>query len=332
MSKKRVEVFVVTNIEKIDPNKLQKKPYIGIHAGSDFSDEKLGYLSDNYGDNISSKNNNYCELTALYWIWKNRPDAQIVGITHYRRFFYKYNVFLNIQRVLNERDILNYLDKYDILIPNKEYFSGLTVEEQYERSHISTNNLIVCRNIIKVKYPDYLSSFDKVMKRKYMYCYNMFIAKKEIFDQYMEWLFSILFEAEQKIDLSTYKDLSEEERKYQERVYGFLAERLFNVWLCKNSKFKCKEIMILESKKNKDTGEWEDIGITRKSFIKKAITDMKLGGNYNLSYKSVNILQSAKQRRKKLVERITSNKPTIQLIEPNGTTKIRDREDVNTMK
>ena len=30
----------------------------------------LGYIPDNTGENISAKNPNYCELTALYWAGK----------------------------------------------------------------------------------------------------------------------------------------------------------------------------------------------------------------------------------------------------------------------
>ena len=67
--------------------------YIPIHCGkSIYIDTEQGYLpelGDNTGDNISWKNRYYCELTGLYWIWKNdksQPD-DIVGIEHYRRYF-----------------------------------------------------------------------------------------------------------------------------------------------------------------------------------------------------------------------------------------------------
>lgn len=43
--------------------------YIPLQVGAE-GKESLGYLADNTGDNISSKNANYCELTGLYWFGK----------------------------------------------------------------------------------------------------------------------------------------------------------------------------------------------------------------------------------------------------------------------
>jgi HPr kinase/phosphorylase len=52
----------------------------------------------------------------------------------------------------------------------------------------------------------------------------MFISNKKLFNEYYNWLFDILFELESRIDISEYDD-------YNKRIYGFLSERLFNVWL-----------------------------------------------------------------------------------------------------
>ena len=67
-------------------NLPQKEGYVPIQVGSQLHDD-LGYLKDNQGDNISIKNPNYCELTGLYYIWKN-TNSDIIGLTHYRRYFF----------------------------------------------------------------------------------------------------------------------------------------------------------------------------------------------------------------------------------------------------
>ncbi|UNT93779.1 DUF4422 domain-containing protein [Allobaculum sp. Allo2] len=51
--------------------------------------EYLGYLRDNTKDNIASKNKSWCELTGLYWIWKNDTESDWISISHYRRYFGK---------------------------------------------------------------------------------------------------------------------------------------------------------------------------------------------------------------------------------------------------
>lgn len=44
--------------------------FLPIQVGKALSNIDLGIQGDNTGDNISSKNPNYCELTAHYWYWK----------------------------------------------------------------------------------------------------------------------------------------------------------------------------------------------------------------------------------------------------------------------
>ena len=58
-----------------------------IQVGAALSREHMqGMLHDDEGIHISEKNRSYCELTAIYWAWKNL-EADYYGLFHYRRYF-----------------------------------------------------------------------------------------------------------------------------------------------------------------------------------------------------------------------------------------------------
>lgn len=79
------KVFVITHKECEIP-KVEGQ-YILLVGAENKSEAIKCDFRDNTGENISEKNKNYCELTGVYWIWKN-VDADIIGLCHYRRFFY----------------------------------------------------------------------------------------------------------------------------------------------------------------------------------------------------------------------------------------------------
>lgn len=180
------------------------------------------YLGDDTGESISEKNGSFCELTALYWAWKNLP-CDYIGLCHYRRYFRKTGRQKGLLSTLKKADYKALLIKYDILVPQKRHYYIETVKSHYEHAH-NKRDLVIVENIIRNKYPEYMQAFAQVMKQRSLYITNMAVMRFDLFSSYCEWLFSILFEAERKIDVSNY-DL------YQKRVFGFLAERLFNVWL-----------------------------------------------------------------------------------------------------
>ena len=100
---KNIKIYVAAHKEANFP---KDKIYVPIQVGAE-GKKDLGYVRDNTGDNIAKKNANYCELTALYWIWKNICNVTNVGICHYRRYFAK-NIWSN-----NER---KFIDKETIMI------------------------------------------------------------------------------------------------------------------------------------------------------------------------------------------------------------------------
>lgn len=178
-------------------------------------------LSDNTGENISKKNPNYCELTALYWIWKNRVDEDYIGLCHYRRYFYK-TIFHRKPMIYNK--CLKYMDRYDIILPYPKAWIGKTVAGWYIYDEGKQSELDVLREVVSDKYPDYLEAYDETMNAYEAFYYNMFFMPRELMDRYCTWLFDILFEVEKRINLEGYTPK-------QARIFGYLSERLFNVWV-----------------------------------------------------------------------------------------------------
>lgn len=212
-------VYVITHKETKIP---AIDGYVPLLAGAINHDTDYGYLVDSQGDNISSKNSNYCELTGLYWIWKNTDD-DYVGLVHYRRFF---SCSLGKEDYLNEKDIRRILKKYDVILPIKQPIKT-NAREQYSSCGYD-RDLDLLRDSIEELYPEYVDSFDRVMNSHNLYLFNMMITSREILCDYCEWLFGILLNLEPKVDISGYTD-------YQKRIYGFMSERLLNVYFDHNN-------------------------------------------------------------------------------------------------
>lgn len=190
--------------------------------------DSLGFLADNAGENISEKNPNFCELTGLYWIWKNRSD-EYKGLVHYRRYFEKCG------KKLDDGEIKSILKDYDIILPKIEYLRESAWEELPKHSG-REKDLINLKKVIGELYPDYLPAFDTVMSGNTLHLYNMMIAPEKVFNAYCEWLFDILFALEPMTDMSDYSD-------YEKRVFGFLSERMLNVWVLHND-LKVKSLKV----------------------------------------------------------------------------------------
>lgn len=203
--------------------------YLPLHVGAegkkdkDGNDLDLGYVKDNTGDNISNLNPNFCELTGLYWAWKNL-DTDFIGLAHYRRHFSMKIKGKNLfSSVLTYKELSPYLDKVKVFTPNKRKYYIETLYSHYEHTHYS-NQLDETRKIISKKYPEYIASYDEVIDHKYGYMFNMMIMNKKFLNDYCSWLFDILFEFGKQIDMP---ELS----SFQGRFYGRISEIIFNVWL-----------------------------------------------------------------------------------------------------
>ena len=215
----KVHVYVAHSIsdKKIDRNNEFRNFEIPIQVGAALTNTEMFPTRDSQGDNISEKNLQYCELTALYWIWKH-DNAQYAGLSHYRRRF----------KISEEQ--AEYLISSDIdVIVTVPVLNFAGVRQQYCNDH-DEKDWAVMLEAIKEIHPEYVSTAESVQNGIYYYAYNMFIARKEILNNYCEWLFPILFYCEKKIGMKT--------DSYQNRYIGFLAERLLTIYFTHNKQYK----------------------------------------------------------------------------------------------
>lgn len=214
--KQDLHIYVVRSV--FDRQLKEKMPEhtfeIQIQAGAALTDQRIAYVTDHTGENISEKNRQFCELTALYWIWKH-DHAKYIGISHYRRRF---------QLDEKEADMLVRSDVDAVLtVP---VINLPDVKSQYSKDHDSRDWNIMLQAIQELA-PEYMETADSIQNGIYYYAYNMFIARKELLNVYCSWLFPILFYCENKI--------GQKEDRYQNRYVGFLAERLLTIFFKHNS-------------------------------------------------------------------------------------------------
>ena len=224
--------------------------------------DRFSSLRDNVADNIADRNGTYSENTAFYWVWKNRPSAQ-VGFFHYRRF------------LIPPRSTPWFLDNtdrsYADLLPQGRgnYASGYIIKPERMYAHLADQNtslndgfseLLKTSDVILPKhnqlpetgfigqyaachplYPFFdllglMAREDRSLaKRAYeffafhprAYWNNLFVMPWDGFAAYCDFLFYHFFRLEQRLQLP--------DNPYQKRVYAFLSERLLNFWIYENS-------------------------------------------------------------------------------------------------
>ena len=184
-----------------------------VHAGSYGSDVKLAKLSDDFSGGISDRNGNYSELTVTYWAWKTR-SAAYKGLCHYRRWLQ-----------LTESNIGWILEnEIDVILP-LPYLCKLDASEQYGR-YIQADDMACLLEVVFEIYPDKVTEIREILGKNYLYNHNIVIAKEAVFDQYCEFLFSILFEVE--------KRMQKKGIDRQDRYLGYLGEVLTSIYFVMN--------------------------------------------------------------------------------------------------
>ena len=217
-----IKILIATHKNSRMPNSM---PYCPIQVGAALHEPLSiqGILRDDQGDSISRKNPNYCELTVLYWGWKNL-SSDYLGLVHYRRYF----AGVRRQgdkwaRIATRNDLEQALKACPVILPKKRRYWIETTYDQYVHAH-NAQDLDKTREILARKYPDYLPAFDQVMKSTSGHRFNMFVMRRDLLDRYCSWLFDVLFTLEAELDISSYSP-------NDARVFGFVSERLLDVWV-----------------------------------------------------------------------------------------------------
>ena len=245
---RRARVWIVVATHK--PYAMPKdKMYIPLHVGAELTVNEFGepadfgFQKDNTGDNISERNPQFCELTGLYWAWKNL-QSDYKGLVHYRRHFrsissgMKHPSSDKFDSVLKYREIRRLLGQYSVIVPRKRRYYIETLRQHYEHNHF-IDELDTARDIMLEKYPEYELAYEKAINRTWGYMFNMMILRSDLMDEYCTWLFDILFE------LCDQMKLSDDKTAFEARFPGRVSERLFNVWLeyqIENGRISSEEI------------------------------------------------------------------------------------------
>lgn len=196
----------------IQTDSYNRKDYEkGIQVGAALTDKRLEECAyrDNEGENISLRNRQFCEETALYWIWKNARE-DIVGLVHYRRHFL-------LPDNWKERMLFN---RIDVILPTPLYVAP-SVGENYRFRHNCEDWDYLMEYLKNNHEAEYSIAKDFFSESIFSPC-NMFVMRKEVLDEFCEWLFPILF--------AVAEHCGKKDDAYQNRYPAFMGERLLSLY------------------------------------------------------------------------------------------------------
>lgn len=206
--------------------------YVGLAANSAPS----GALTDIVHGAPGLDNSRWCELTAIYKIWKEGPVSEAVGFCHYRRLFDFHDPDSRVREIgiprADVRQRLAHLAPTDDLIADCGDNWVMTVFPRPDRVSIwdgycgahNVNDYCRVINIIGRRHR-YLAPFiTQQFGTNAMYSNNLFVAPWPLFAELCELWFDVLGEFERATPAGR-------SHAYQNREIGFLSERILDLWL-----------------------------------------------------------------------------------------------------
>lgn len=248
LNNNNLDIFVCSHKQYESP--VHNEVYKTLSLGNNTELYGDNIIRDDTGDNISDMNPFYCELSGLYWIWKNYDIKEYIGFCHYRRYF---DFFDKLPKDIED---------YDIILPIPLSINT-TVYEHYTEYH-NGDDLKLVYDIMIEKYNVPKEIANEILNnRTYMSFFNMFICNRTFFNKYCEFIFGILDDYLKYHNISNINDVYQmvEENidnylknfypnntiSYQSRIGGYLSERLFNVFVAlKNPKIKYFNVLMIK--------------------------------------------------------------------------------------
>jgi hypothetical protein len=252
-------IYIVSHLRLKRPfDKDFRVIYVGPLSGPSSPDD-FAVTDAIQSPHMADKNKSFCELTALYQMLNLHAPSkdELIGLVHYRRPFVQGPKWLcriirttqksKFTRGISNALLANYtltqskaavlLKDHDVIVPVPVHLKT-SVEERYMQMHVASD-WEKLKRIIEVQQPGYLAAFEQLANGRSMYLYNMFVGRTELMHRYAKWLFPILESLETQIDIS-------DRDTFQKRVFGFLAERLFNVFLIKHTELKVLHLPVVQ--------------------------------------------------------------------------------------
>lgn len=158
-----------------------------VQVGAALTERRITELHDNSGDNISLRNSLYGELTAAYWMSRNEKH-NITGLFHYRR----------VLEVSGEQLSLLQDKTADVILP-LPFVCFPDTSGQYGR-YLTKEDTDIMLSALKESDHDFYGRAEKALSGKLLYNYNMMIARKEVYEDYCNWMFPLLFEIEERCE------------------------------------------------------------------------------------------------------------------------------------
>lgn len=202
-----------------------------IQAGASLTNRRVADITDDSGMNISNRNRDYSEGSALYWIWKNTSGQNYIGFFQYGRYF-----------VSDAECMREFLD-YD-LITTIPTIMTKGMKPFFTEFYLLDSDWKLMGDGIRLFGEDYYQTFLKYQVSRFYFSSNVFCAKRSIFDELCTFVFSV----------TEYVDKVYRDRMIirEDRFMGYIIENLVSIYIMHNHSKLKKATVDMHFLKGKD--------------------------------------------------------------------------------